>query len=531
MARPPRRGSRCRLSGIQPAPRRDRNRDRGAVFSSGSGRTRPAHRAMAVARLGGFQIGSPKRLRGSGPEVRSGPLQETLGPGGFANGRRTVNRRHRTCAGYRRGNGCVSNDPQRGGQIAWPLHPGTAKSLQGLGPVMSYPKRLIEVDLPIKRISAHSRREKSIRHGHISTLHIWWARRPLAACRAVICASLWPDPADENCPQAFRDAAARLISQFAEKVYNTTSLHATASKESFGQWEGIVAAKAKGINLDPNDPAHLNKLRFALLDFIADFANWDNSTVREYLDTSRALTQAAHEALGGAPGTRPLVVDPFAGGGSIPLEALRVGADAFASDLNPVPVLLNKVLLEYIPKYGQRLADEIRRWGAWVKESAEKELAGFYPTAQDGATPIAYLWARTIRCEGPGCGAEVPLIRSLWLAKKDNRCVALQLQPRPSAKRVDFQIVVKDRDGWVDQADPQVTIEHPKFDGMVKRGSATCPCCGYTTPVARVREQLKARQGGANDAQLMCVVSTMANQQGRIYRLPTDRDLKAVNSR
>jgi len=121
-----------------------------------------------------------------------------------------------------------------------------------------YPKRLIEVDLPIKRISAHARREKSIRHGHISTLHIWWARRPLAACRAVICASLWPDPADENCPQTFRDAAARLITEFAEKVYNTTSLHATASKESFGQWEGIVAARAKGIDLDPNDPAHLN---------------------------------------------------------------------------------------------------------------------------------------------------------------------------------------------------------------------------------------------------------------------------------
>ena len=114
------------------------------------------------------------------------------------------------------------------------------------------------------------------------------------------------------------------------------------------------------------------ELRGALLDFIADFANWDNSTVREYLDTSRALTQAAHEALGGAPGTRPLVVDPFAGGGSIPLEALRVGADAFASDLNPVPVLLNKVVLEYIPKYGQRLADEVRKWGEWIKREGRE---------------------------------------------------------------------------------------------------------------------------------------------------------------
>jgi len=395
---------------------------------------------------------------------------------------------------------------------------------------MTYPKRLIEVDLPIKRISAHARREKSIRHGHISTLHIWWARRPLAACRAVICASLWPDPADDNCPQAFRDAAAWLMTEFAGKVYNTTSLHATASKESFGQWEGIVAAKSKGIDLDPNDPVHLNKLRFALLDFIADFANWDNSTVKEYLETSRGLTQAAHESLGGAPGTRPLVVDPFAGGGSIPLEALRVGADAFASDLNPVAVLLNKVVLEYIPKYGQRLADEVRKWGEWIKREAEKELGEFYPKDSDGATPIAYLWARTIQCEGSGCGAEVPLIRSLWLAKKDNRSVALRLLPRPSAKRVDFQIIAKQPDGWVDQDDPKTKVEAPKFDGTVKRGSATCPCCGYTTPVSRLREQIKAHRGGANHARLLCVATTKKIEQGRAFRLSVEVDTRVIKN-
>src|SRR5438876_191843 len=113
----------------------------------------------------------------------------------------------------------------------------------------------------------------------------------------------------------------------------------------------------------------------------------------------------------GAPGTRPLLVDPFAGGGSIPLEGLRVGADTFASDLNPVAVLLNKVVLEYIPLYGQCLADEVRKWGEWIRCEAEKELAEFYPRDDNDATPMAYLWARTIRCEGPGCGAEVPLIR------------------------------------------------------------------------------------------------------------------------
>ncbi len=376
-----------------------------------------------------------------------------------------------------------------------------------------YPKRLIEVDLPIKRISAHARREKSIRHGHISTLHIWWARRPLAACRAVICAALWPDPADPLCPQAFRDAAAKIITDFARKAATTGRLMDTCSKDSFSRWE-TLAKQAKV--LDTQDDTHLNILRFALLDFIADFANWDNSTVPEYLETARALTQAAHEALGGEPGTRPLVVDPFAGGGSIPLEALRVGADAFASDLNPVAVLLNKVVLEYIPKYGQKLADEVRKWGLWIKEQAEKELAEFYPKDPDGATPIAYLWARTIKCEGPSCGAEVPLIRSLWLAKKGGRSVALRLMPRPKLKRVDFEIIEKAKTKDV-------------AEGTVRRGSATCPICSFTTPVASVRRQLKERRGGAADARLFCVVTTRPGQLGRFYRIPTQSDMEALD--
>ncbi|MBN1887671.1 MAG: DUF1156 domain-containing protein [Thermoflexales bacterium] len=391
----------------------------------------------------------------------------------------------------------------------------------------SFPKRLIEVDLPIKRISEHARREKSIRHGHISTLHIWWARRPLAACRAVICAALWPDPADDLCSPAFRSAAGDTITAFALKVTSNKSLAQSCSPQSFGRWTALI--KPEG-HLDPADPAHLNVLRYALLDFIADFANWDNSTVPEYLETARALTQAAHEALGGAPGTRPLVVDPFAGGGAIPLEALRVGADAFASDLNPVAVLLNKVVLEYIPKYGQRLADEVRKWGEWIKEQAEHELAEFYPKDPDGATPIAYLWARTITCEGPGCGAEVPLMRSLWLAKKGSCSVALQLVPDNKRKRVDFEIIEKQGNQWVSRTDPKSTIEAPQFDGTVRRGSATCPVCGYTTPVKSVRSQLKARKGGADDARLFCVVTTRPAEQGRFYRLPNERDLEAVRN-
>ena len=166
---------------------------------------------------------------------------------------------------------------------------------------------------------------------------------------------------------------------------------------------------------------------------------------------------------------RPLVVDPFAGGGSIPLEALRVGADAFASDLNPVAVLLNKVVLEYIPKYGQRLADEVRKWGEWIKKEAEKELAEFYPKDPDGAPPIAYLWARTIQCEGPGCGAQIPLFRSPCLAQRGKESVFLKPKCDQRTKRIDFELA----------RGLSSTEQH---GGVLRRSSATCPMCGYTTP-------------------------------------------------
>jgi adenine-specific DNA methylase len=155
-------------------------------------------------------------------------------------------------------------------------------------------KRLAEVDFPIAVVSAHSAREKSIRHGHPSTLHLWWARRPLAACRAMLLALLLPDPCDDNCPDDFKASAREHLA----RIYNK------------------VASDNAG-------------LRSELLKFIGDFSNWDNAAVPRYLEAGRGLVKAAHgdEA--------PLVVDPFAGGGSIPLEALRLGCDAFASDLNP----------------------------------------------------------------------------------------------------------------------------------------------------------------------------------------------------
>jgi len=444
---------------------------------------------------------------------------------------------------------------------------------------MPNPPRLIEVDLPIKAISAHARREKSIRHGHISTLHIWWARRPLAACRAVLCAALWPDPADDACPQAFRDVAALVLAHFAEQVRTDRAL-AELCAAHWSRWNRTNEA-----SLRPTDPACWPDLRYALLDFVADFANWDASTQPAFLETARLLTRAAHLAdLGFSVAhfgvsvvddlpskianlkseiqnhPRPLVADPFAGGGAIPLEALRVGADAFASDLNPVAVLLNKVVLEYIPKYGKAadadrgpetgdlgaglssssggqpsLAEAVRSYGAQIKAQAEAELAEFYPADEDGATPIAYLWARTVTCEGPGCGAEVPLMRSLWLAKKRGGGKALRwVKDRAGRVQTEMATVIYANGETREVRRPLLEIFAPKSAkevddaGTVARGAATCPCCGYTTPVESVRRQLKARRGGADDARLFCVVTTHPGEQGRFYRLPTARDLEAV---
>lgn len=371
-----------------------------------------------------------------------------------------------------------------------------------------YPKRLIEVDLPIRAISAHARREKTLRHGHISTLHLWWARRPLAACRAVVCASLWPDPVDQLCPQQFRDAAARILCEFAGNVRTNKAL-AELSAAHWTMWNATTAA-----TLRASDPAAWVEMRHALLAFIADFANWDASTFPAFVETARALTEAAHTSLTVGRGTHPTLVDPFAGGGAIPLEGLRVGAETFASDLNPVAVLLNRVTLDYVPKYGTRLVEAVRKWGGLIGSETHKQLASYYPTDPDGAQPIIYLWARTVKCEGPACGVEIPLLRSLWIVKRRKKLIALRLHP-DKQRSIRVEIVEGAKPAEVGR-------------GTSNGGAATCPLCGYTTPVESVRAQLGARRGGAQDPRLVTVIARSA--KGRIYRAPTDRDLKAADS-
>ena len=355
-------------------------------------------------------------------------------------------------------------------------------------------KRLAEVDFPIAEVSRHSAQEKSIRHGHPSTLHLWWARRPLASSRAVLMALLMPDPCDPHCPNEFKAQARELL---------------LGMRGRPSGWDSVIQTD--------------EGLQQILLKFIADFANWDNAAKTEYLEISRGLVKAAH------PEETPLVVDPFAGGGSIPLEALRLGCEVFASDLNPVACLILKVMLEDIPRHGPGLADELRKAGAEIKSKAEKELADLYPKDPDGSIPIAYLWARTVTCEAPNCGAEIPLMRSMWLCRKPKRKRAL----RPT--------VVREQGvpPWVEFEIFEPKAESEVGNGTVSRAKATCPCCRTVLPPGRVRPQIAAQKGGADTvfdgqgsrqggARMTAVVTLKPGLQGRHYRVPSDTDYEAV---
>ncbi len=324
-------------------------------------------------------------------------------------------------------------------------------------------RSFIEVDFPVKQVSAESAREKNIRHGHISTLHIWWARRPLASSRASIYAALTPEPANEQ--------------------------------------EREERCK-----------------------FISELCKWENSLNPLYIDKAR---EDILEANGGVP---PKVLDPFAGGGAIPLEALRLGCEAYASDLNPVAALIEKATLEYPQKFGQpKLAKEegrgvevetnplleaVKNWGAWVLKEAMSELAQFYPPDTDGSISVGYIWARTLSCHNPACGAEIPLMRQTWLAKKSNKKVALRMlvDKSSSRNRIDFEVV---EEGDID------------FDagrGTVSGVNVVCSACGSGIDDKTVR---KEAQEGRMGERMVVVVLHKAGQVGKRYRLATEDDFAA----
>lgn len=334
-------------------------------------------------------------------------------------------------------------------------------------------KRLAEVDFPIAEVSRHAVREKSIRHGHPSTLHLWWARRPLASSRAVLMALLLPDPCDPHCAETFRKTAATTLQDLAKYFTTSKAGNEDLVADLINDLKGSDAKKKKRAKLEAHQRQNVwsgyrnqrvlspQLLQRALMSFIAWGAAWKQSARRSFLDNARALVKAANGE------EAPLVVDPFAGGGSIPLEALRLGCETFASDLNPVACLILKVMLEDIPRHGRGLAEELRKAGGEIKRQAEEELADLYPKDPDGATPIAYLWARTVRCEAPDCGAEIPLIRSFWLSKKDKRKRALRYRierPQTGPPHVEFEIFEPKEDSEVQ-------------GGTVTNAKATCLCC------------------------------------------------------
>lgn len=336
-----------------------------------------------------------------------------------------------------------------------------------------YKPKLIEVGLPLEDINRESAREKSIRHGHPSTLHLWWARRPLAACRAVLFAQLVDDP--------------------------------SAHPDKFPTEE---AQKAE---------------RDRLHGIISRLVVWEN------IHDEKLLKEAHEEILKSTGSSPPPILDPFAGGGSIPLEAQRLGLEAHASDLNPVAVLINKALIEIPPKWAGHkpvfpgtaceriswpgatgLAEDVRRYGKWMRDEAEKRIGHLYPKVKIGGVDcaaIAWIWARTVTCPNPACNGTMPLVRSFWLGKKKGK--QRYVIPVPDGKRVRFKI------GGPDGV--------PR-EGTVGRAGAVCLLCRTPVPLSYIRDEGKA---GRIDAQLMAIAAEGKRQ--RYYVAPNDEHEKAAD--
>ncbi len=370
-----------------------------------------------------------------------------------------------------------------------------------------YCPRLIEVALPIREISAESVRDKNIDHGHISRLHIWWARRPLAASRAVVFASLVPDPDDPRCPRAFRLA-----------VESHLKLHVPSELHYFRKGRKVVRDE------DPYRPYGdvEDTLRNRLLMFIArysrDFLDFhsgqtdkepetrqvldDRSLVKwetgdlenpqgqEVLRIARELVRIAN---GGRP---PVVFDPFAGGGAIPLEVRRLGGQAIANDYNPVAHLIVRATCDYPQTYGvpgrrvvsvaelgktvereirvdNVLVHDLDKWGDWILDRTKERVGHLYRPGADGRPVLAYLWARTVPCSNPECRGEIPLLRSLDLCTR-GRKIALSMEINRAAKSIQFGIA---RDHAIK------TTEGTKR----QRGPAFCPFCDEPTSEEELR--------------------------------------------
>ena len=323
--------------------------------------------------------------------------------------------------------------------------------------------KLIEVALPLAAVNAAASREKSIRHGHPSTLHLWWARRPLAATRAVIWASLVDDPSgDESLTPEEQD---------------------TERQRLFGILERLVV--------------------------------WENSNDPVVLAEAKAEIDRCF------PDGPPPILDPFAGGGAIPLEAQRLGLEALAGDLNPVAVLINKAMIEIPPRFAgmapvhprhretlttweraQGLAADVEAYGQWMRDEAQHRIGHLYPdaTGPDGEklTPIAWIWARTVTSPDPSWSGHVPLVASWTLAKRPGKP---KVWVEPIIDRETQTISYEIRQGG-----------EPAVERTVNRGNGTCLATGSAIPGDYIKSESRAGRMGQ---QLIAVVAE--GERGRQY--------------
>jgi|SRR5579884_186832 len=413
---------------------------------------------------------------------------------------------------------------------------------------MTNDRRLIEVAFPLKQASLDSVHEKNVRHGHISTLHIWPARRPLAASRAALIATLLPDPdnAAER-KEMLEKLGGRLVTREKKKKLPDGRVEIQSSEETEG---GIL--------------------------------HWGRESSTD-LDWFREKIRAAYG------GRAPRVLDPFAGGGAIPLEAMRLGCEVTAVDINPVAWFILKCTLEYpqclagqlrpLPDFALRsrefmesyfkakgldgaklevqlkelgldapetpgtaaprpqqqsllgldaqvisaeadLAWHVRAWGWWVLQQAKADLARYYPTI-DGKSTVAYLWARTVTCKN--CRAVVPLLKTRWLCKKDKKRVALTMEPNADSTGVIFGIqqdvpLPKGTAAQKREADKQAG------GGTMSRSGVTCPCCGTVMTSEDLR--LEGQAGRLGTVMTSVVVDS---RSGKEYRLPTEDELRLAD--
>ena len=385
------------------------------------------------------------------------------------------------------------------------------------------PRRLIEEAFPLKKVSEDSKHEKNVKHGHISSLHIWPARRPLAACRAVTIATLLPDPADAH--EKIKAEYTRLSgSSLPEKQRKylcelIESLTRWGNENGQGDWD---AKDQKG--------RWVNKLRIA-----------------------RELILMAYD------GNPPKVMDMFAGGGAIPLEAMRLGCEVIANDYNPVAWFILKCTLEHPQRLAGKttplpdlnldekpdlkngdLADHVRLWGQWVLENARKELMDYYPVI-DGKPTVAYLWARTIPCQDrKDCGGTIPLLKTLWVCKKTKKTLKNTSENR---KRSDFlhlketknqtKVVINAKRALKLCPDDetkcvQFEIFAPKDeddvgDATMSGSTATCPFCGSQQPTDYIK-----RCGHEDELGIQMTAVVYKEGYGKEYRPPTPEEMIAA---